>query len=336
VTALAAGDVNHRDGLIDILVGVVGDSGPRALVFEGKRGALNAEPEVFDLADAANSFAIGQFDNDPAVDIAIAAGHSLLLIYGHDRKLIADTPPLAEVKQATTSRRDFSFNVKAITSGKFSDGPGLLSDIGLLADDGAIYVLRVKDQKPSRKAKKRAPQWAVEKLSMMAQANAARLSTARVSSLPTDNMLLLDAGGHQVRIIETGTATSGAALASHYTTVDLDVEGVAIAALPMRLNADALDDLVILRRGESAPTILTSMTQKASGMCHPIETRPLTVAECKRIQQFPDDWYVSGTVAQQYRQIGNAVPPLLAKVMMTSVLAAATDPRRRRRARAAA
>jgi len=71
-----------------------------------------------------------------------------------------------------------------------------------------------------------------------------------------------------------------------------------------------------------APTILTSMTQKASGMCHPVETRPLTVAECQRIQQFPDDWHLSGTLAQQYRQIGNAVPIGLGKALGAAILAA--------------
>jgi parallel beta-helix repeat protein len=257
VTALAAGDVNRRDGLIDILVGVVSDSGPRALVFEGPRGALNAEPEVFALPAAASDFAIGQFDNDPAADIAVAAGRSLLLIYGRDRKLTGDASSRADVKQATTSTRDFSYGIRAMTSGKFSDGPGLLSDIGLLADDGAIYVLRVKDQKPS-KAKKRAPKWTTEKLSATAQANATRLLTAHVSSLPADTLLLLDGGGHQLRIIETGTAKTSTALANRNATVDLDVDGEAIAALPMRLNIDALDDLVILRRGASAPAIMTS------------------------------------------------------------------------------
>jgi len=71
-----------------------------------------------------------------------------------------------------------------------------------------------------------------------------------------------------------------------------------------------------------APTILTSMTQKASGMCHPVETRPLTVAECKRVQQFPDDWYLAGTIAQQYRQIGNAVPIGLGRALGAALIAA--------------
>jgi DNA (cytosine-5)-methyltransferase 1 len=71
-----------------------------------------------------------------------------------------------------------------------------------------------------------------------------------------------------------------------------------------------------------APTILTSMTQKASGMCHPAETRPLTVAECKRVQQFPDDWYLAGTIVQQYRQIGNAVPIGLGRALGAALIAA--------------
>lgn len=75
---------------------------------------------------------------------------------------------------------------------------------------------------------------------------------------------------------------------------------------------------------KASPTIITSMTQKASGMCHPTETRPLSVCECKRIQQFPDDWQLVGNITEQYRQIGNAVPAGLAKVMGETILRAAT------------
>jgi DNA (cytosine-5)-methyltransferase 1 len=41
-------------------------------------------------------------------------------------------------------------------------------------------------------------------------------------------------------------------------------------------------------------------------------SRILRIEEIKRLQTFPDDWSVRGTVEQQWRQIGNAVPPLLA------------------------
>jgi DNA (cytosine-5)-methyltransferase 1 len=41
--------------------------------------------------------------------------------------------------------------------------------------------------------------------------------------------------------------------------------------------------------------------------------RILRIEEVKRLQTFPDDWALAGTIEQQWRQVGNAVPPLLAE-----------------------
>ncbi|MFC3859870.1 DNA cytosine methyltransferase [Deinococcus antarcticus] len=57
-----------------------------------------------------------------------------------------------------------------------------------------------------------------------------------------------------------------------------------------------------------APTVTTSPAQKATDLCHPELNRPISVREAARLQGFPDDWVFAGTTAQQYRQIGNAVP----------------------------
>lgn len=43
--------------------------------------------------------------------------------------------------------------------------------------------------------------------------------------------------------------------------------------------------------------------------------RILRIGEVKRLQTFPDEWFLAGTVEQQWRQIGNAVPPLLAEAL---------------------
>lgn len=50
--------------------------------------------------------------------------------------------------------------------------------------------------------------------------------------------------------------------------------------------------------------------------------RILRIEEVKRLQTFPDDWYLAGNVEQQWRQVGNAVPPRLAEALGRQVAAA--------------
>jgi DNA (cytosine-5)-methyltransferase 1 len=63
---------------------------------------------------------------------------------------------------------------------------------------------------------------------------------------------------------------------------------------------------------EPSLTLTCSPAQKQTERCHPAETRPLNCREYARIQSFPDEWQFIGSVASQYRQIGNAVPVNLA------------------------
>lgn len=71
---------------------------------------------------------------------------------------------------------------------------------------------------------------------------------------------------------------------------------------------------------EPSLTLTCSPAQKQTERCHPDETRPFTVREYARIQTFPDDWVFSGSVAQQYKQIGNAVPVNMAKELGYSLI----------------
>lgn len=68
-------------------------------------------------------------------------------------------------------------------------------------------------------------------------------------------------------------------------------------------------------------TLVTSPAMPATDICHPEEDRPLSVQEYKRIQQFPDDWVVSGSIAEQYRQVGNAVPVGLGEAVGRAIMA---------------
>lgn len=64
---------------------------------------------------------------------------------------------------------------------------------------------------------------------------------------------------------------------------------------------------------EPCLTLTTSPFQNQTERCHPDETRPFTVREYARIQTFPDSWKFSGNIMSQYKQIGNAVPVILAE-----------------------
>jgi DNA (cytosine-5)-methyltransferase 1 len=50
------------------------------------------------------------------------------------------------------------------------------------------------------------------------------------------------------------------------------------------------------------------------------QARTISVREAARLQSFPDGFRFSGTMNPAFRQIGNAVPPLLARALATSVL----------------
>jgi DNA (cytosine-5)-methyltransferase 1 len=103
-------------------------------------------------------------------------------------------------------------------------------------------------------------------------------------------------------------------------------EGSNWRALPKKLQKKAIGAAFkswggrsgFLRRlswDKPAPTITNNPKTKATMLCHPTEIRPLSVRECARLQQFPDDWKFYGSVAAQYKQIGNATPIALGEAI---------------------
>jgi DNA (cytosine-5)-methyltransferase 1 len=69
-----------------------------------------------------------------------------------------------------------------------------------------------------------------------------------------------------------------------------------------------------------SPTLVTSPTMPATDLAHPVEDRPLSIQEYKRIQQFPDDWILKGNLVAQYKQVGNAVPVGLGEALGNTLI----------------
>ena len=75
------------------------------------------------------------------------------------------------------------------------------------------------------------------------------------------------------------------------------------------------------RLREDEPSVVIGNYRK-NMLVHPWEDRGLSVREAARLQSFPDDFIFSGSIGFQQQQVGNAVPPLLAKAIFESVLKA--------------
>lgn len=78
----------------------------------------------------------------------------------------------------------------------------------------------------------------------------------------------------------------------------------------------------IYRRLDPAKPSVVIGNFRKNMLIHPHENRGLSVREAARLQSFPDNFVFKGSIGLRQQQVGNAVPPLLAKAVFRTVVEA--------------
>jgi DNA (cytosine-5)-methyltransferase 1 len=94
-------------------------------------------------------------------------------------------------------------------------------------------------------------------------------------------------------------------------------------ALRTRTNITSFTDRykVVPANLSHSHTVLAHIAKDGHYYIHPdvAQRRSLTVREAARLQSFPDSYFFEGERASKFRQIGNAVPPLLSSAVAAAI-----------------
>lgn len=236
VTAITVGEINRADLLADVIIGIQGKKNSQILVYESPRGAFEEDPEAFDVDAPVSALALGQLDDCYEWDLAAATGKKLLILHGRDRKLTLDKVRRADAPQARIESLSVDGPIAALAAGNF-DGDNR-SEVAVLYNSGAVQILE-------RDGSSWAPQTVRSALS-----GSSKLFVGSISGGPHQNLIATDAQGGSMQALAFGDGA--------FTTMPMESSESATAVLPMRLNGDVLDDLVVLAQDSADPIFVVS------------------------------------------------------------------------------
>jgi predicted outer membrane repeat protein len=284
VTALAVGEFRAADGFTDVAVGITGPRGEALLVFDGMDGF--SEPLVqYQLDEAASGIEFGGLDDDPFLDVAVAAGSELLVVHGWGRK--ESSAP------ARVERIKFGSKLRGLAVGEYTWDRQGRSEMAALTDDGAVQIVQhenldTRQFTESEKAERTRGKLRVNSTNRSVDVESVRswqpgqsagwtkadrhtasgvgsasfksLMRTHLSRREMDDLMLIGENQSKLELLhpigpneltpDTNSSTNDLVRA----TLDVASEPLAVLPLPQKLNG--VIDLVVLRTGIATPSII--------------------------------------------------------------------------------
>src|SRR5579859_450017 len=277
VTALAAGEFNKADGLVDVAVGITGQDGPAILIFDGASGGVTGQPMKYSLTAEATSLAFDSLDNDAFLDLAAAAGDEVIILHGQDQSAGKNLASRAE-------HINVGFNIRSLTLGVFTWNRDNKRSMALLSEDGTVHLLQRNDldtqpftAEEAAALKRNATRWWQSRPKhvrwSLAKQLYAGLTTAagnlggqllvasQISPREVNDLLAVDQAGRKINIVRPvderlqlqNRAPAGAEAQSAVSLAPISIEGepTAVLAMPKKVNGER--DLIVLQSGQAAP-----------------------------------------------------------------------------------
>lgn len=250
IDALKRADVNRPDNLMDFIVAVTDIDVSYIMVFESPDGAIKADPEILELPGPASEVITGPLGQDCYVDIIAACGKELLIFEGRNRRLSHNKETRFSVPDAKRLRRVCESGIRSITLGDFAGD--LWNELILLSETGELFFLDGKKKDTLRKITSSGE----KVLSVAPVSPTTRIIKSRSAPLPGDEILIYNSENPEMEIMhfssdkEIRKKASDLSVGTRVASSKIKTELPPIFISPLRLNTDALEDLLILGHGD--------------------------------------------------------------------------------------
>jgi hypothetical protein len=293
VTAMAKGQFNERNAATSLAIGIVGADGARVLVYDENGKGLLGTPDRFSLPAEANTLIIAKLDDDTAGDLAVGAGNSLVVIHGRNPAQDANAKNAVE-------QSDLPFAIRGIAAGDLIFDRESKTKLALLSDDGNVHIMTpgLLDTRPftteelalRHRERVRYRRGEIDQAATIALdrslvhrtagttawleadtrvgavptgvAPQSWLATARISSLPTDDLLMLNPSENKLDILQNtkdGKRMRALNADKMAATDSVELQSAPVAVATARLSVDGRPSIVVLEQNNPDPFIILSV-----------------------------------------------------------------------------